>query len=166
MSWKAGLKEQNESLLGKPAALKVIKRIFNGGIQRLIVENMFFTDDERVLKVAAGTCAFREDHRFPCVAQNGTGRGGGHASDSERGEAGIRNVKLIAGSAEVLPFAEDSFGLVMFRLFHHVVNAALVMREMYCVLRTGGRLFLADMAAMQESLRGRADFYKRERDPS
>ena len=59
------MKEQNESLLGKPAALKVIKRIFNGGIQRLIVENMFFTDDERVLKVAAGTCAFREDHRFP-----------------------------------------------------------------------------------------------------
>ena len=74
---------------------------------------------------------------------------------------------MIAGSAEALPFAEDSFGLVMFRLsFHHVVNAVLVMREMYRVLRTGGHLFLADMAAMQESLRGRADFYKRERDPS
>ena len=65
MSWKAGLKEQNESLLGKPAALKVIKRIVKGGLQRLIVENMFFTGDERALKIAAGTCAFREDHRFP-----------------------------------------------------------------------------------------------------
>lgn len=26
---------------------------------------MFFTGDERALKIAAGTCAFREDYRFP-----------------------------------------------------------------------------------------------------
>ena len=99
--------------------------------------------------------------------RTGTGRGGGYASDSEWGKADIRNVKLVAGSAEALPFAEGVFGFVVSRhSFHHFVNAALVMREMYRVLRMGGRLFLADMAARQESLRGRADFYKRVRGSS
>ena len=162
------MKEQNESLLGEPAALKVIKRIFNGGLQRLIVENMFFTGDERALKIAAGTCAFREDHRFPMCRTK-------RELDAAEAMLQIRNGgKRISEPSNILPappkpcrLRRGVFGFVMFRLsFHHFVNAALVMREMYRVLRTGGRLFLADMAARQESLRGRADFYKRVRGSS
>ena len=135
----------------------------------LAIEQMRLTGKERALEVAAGTCAFGRAIA-PHVA---------HITESdateamlkigrEHGEkAGVSNAEYVLAEAEHLPFADDTFDIVVSRLaFHHFADAKEAMREMCRVLKTGGKLVIVDMAARQEDLRETADGYERLRDPS
>lgn len=135
----------------------------------LAIEQMRLTGKERALEVAAGTCAFGRAIA-PHVA---------HITESDTTEAmlkigrevgekaGVANAEYVLAEAEHLPFADDTFDIVVSRLaFHHFADAKEAMREMCRVLKTGGKLVIVDMAARQEKLRETADGYERLRDPS
>ena len=130
---------------------------------------MRLTGKERALEVAAGTCAFGRAIA-PHVA---------HITESDATEAmlkigrehgeksGVANAEYVLAEAEHLPFEDNSYDIVVFRLaFHHFADAEAAMQEMCRVLKTGGKLVIVDMAARQEHLRKTADGYERLRDPS
>ena len=135
----------------------------------LALEQIRMTGKERALEVAAGTCAFGRAIA-PHIA---------HITESdateamlkigrEQGEkAGVANAEYVLAEAEHLPFEDNSYDIVVFRLaFHHFADAEAAMQEMCRVLKTGGKLVIVDMAARQEHLRKTADGYERLRDPS
>ncbi len=56
------------------------------------------------------------------------------------------NVEFIKGNAEVLPFPDDSFDFVSCSCaFHHFPHSEKAVREMYRVLKDGGRAFMVDV---------------------
>ena len=66
------------------------------------------------------------------------------------GQAGLANAEFILGPAETLPFPSGSFDGVVSRLaLHHVSDPAKVVGEMSRVLRSGGRMVLADIVASE-----------------
>lgn len=82
-------------------------------------------------------------------------------------EENIRNMEFVGGLAEELPFADESFDIVITRLaFHHFLDGVAPFAEMKRVLRPGGKLAIWDMEAADEELRGENDRIERLRDPS
>lgn len=83
-------------------------------------------------------------------------------------EAGLTNVTLREGNAEVLPFADNHFQVVMTRLtLHHYANPRRVLSEMFRVCRPGGRVAVCDITADADP--AKADLHnrlERLRDPS
>lgn len=135
----------------------------------MAIEKMRLTGKERVLEVAAGTCAFGRAiaphvaHITELDATEAMLRVG----QTQGEKAGIGNAEYVIGEAENLPFAESSFDMVVSRLaFHHFENAEAALREMCRVLKPNGKLVIVDMAARQEELRETADYYERLRDSS
>lgn len=133
----------------------------------MAIEKMCLTGKERVLEVAAGTCAFGRaiaPHVARITELDAT-EAMLRVGQTQGEKAGICNAEYVIGEAENLPFAENSFDMVVSRLaFHHFENAETVMREMCRVLKLGGKLVIADMAARKEELREAADYYERLRD--
>ena len=71
------------------------------------------------------------------------------------------------GNAEVLPFPDCSFEIVLSRLaFHHFPNRGKPFAEMVRVLKPGGKLVIIDMEAAEEPLRAVEDELEQMRDPS
>ena len=71
---------------------------------------------------------------------------------------------LIQGDAQRLPFASDSFDMVVScETIEHVPDADAAMREMWRVARTGARLFLT--TPNYANLMGLYDLYSRVRHP-
>ncbi len=61
------------------------------------------------------------------------------------GLAGALNVELMEGSAEELPFSENTFDVVISNgVFNLVVNKVKALGKVYRVLKPGGRFMLAD----------------------
>ncbi len=59
--------------------------------------------------------------------------------------AGALNVELMEGSAEELPFSENTFDVVISNgVFNLVVNKVKALGKVYRVLKPGGRFMLAD----------------------
>jgi ubiquinone/menaquinone biosynthesis C-methylase UbiE len=62
-------------------------------------------------------------------------------------ELGLQNVRWSIGEALPLPFADDSFSLVITRYsFHHFTDPGRALSEMIRVCRPGGRVMVADVA--------------------
>ncbi|MCC7052115.1 MAG: metalloregulator ArsR/SmtB family transcription factor [Gemmatimonadaceae bacterium] len=62
--------------------------------------------------------------------------------------AGLPNVTVAAGSLEALPLGDASLDVaVLMLVLHHVAEPSRVLQEARRVLRAGGRLVIADMAA-------------------
>ena len=134
-----------------------------------MIEKVSPQKTDTVLEVAAGTCicgrALAPYVRHvkcldatPAMLERGK-------EEAER--AGIVNISFMDGMAEDLPFANESFDLVISRLaFHHFSEPELIFSEMKRVLKTGGKLVIWDMSAAKENLRKINDDIERLRDPS
>ena len=58
----------------------------------------------------------------------------------------MAGVELVVGDCEILPFADDSYDVVICcQSFHHYPNVQNFFNSVYRVLRPGGRLILRDM---------------------
>ena len=67
-------------------------------------------------------------------------------------EDGILNLEWQLGSAEALPFADESFDVVMSRYaIHHFADPKAVLKEMSRVCKTGGLVVNVDMVANENS---------------
>jgi ubiquinone/menaquinone biosynthesis C-methylase UbiE len=65
---------------------------------------------------------------------------------------GIDNLRFELGSAEALPFADESFDLVMSRYaIHHFADPKTVLHEMSRVCKTGGLVVNVDMVSDENS---------------
>lgn len=81
---------------------------------------------------------------------------------------GLGNAHFVLGDVQALPFAEVAFSIVTSRYaFHHLLQPAVVLREMSRVCRPGGRVAVMDMMAPIEPAKAhRFDQMERLRDPS
>ena len=67
-------------------------------------------------------------------------------------KAGLTNVRFEQGSATALPFPDNSFDGVVTRLsVHHFEAPALVLAEMFRVLKPAGKLVLADVVSSEDA---------------
>jgi ubiquinone/menaquinone biosynthesis C-methylase UbiE len=83
-------------------------------------------------------------------------------------EQRLVNLDWRCGDVVPLPFADDSFSVVVSRLaFHHFPDPARVLSEMMRVCRPGGRVVVADLIGSEDPVRAAA-FHRMEmlRDPS
>jgi demethylmenaquinone methyltransferase/2-methoxy-6-polyprenyl-1,4-benzoquinol methylase len=117
--------------------------------RRFLVSRVPATPAETVLDVATGTCAVAIElvraHRCRVVGidQSAEMLAAGRRRLQESGYA--RQVELVSGRAEELPFADESFDHLTFTyLLRYVADPASTMRELARVVRPGGTI------AMQE----------------
>ncbi|WP_019587906.1 class I SAM-dependent methyltransferase [Deinococcus apachensis] len=83
------------------------------------------------------------------------------------GREGHTNATFQEGSAEALPFPDESFTLVTSRHApHHFRDLAAFLQEAYRVLHPGGRLVIADQVSPTPELQAWVDEFQRTRDPS
>ena len=65
---------------------------------------------------------------------------------TELAQAGIENVRLLEGNAYDLPLDDGSQDLVYANLLlHHLLEPALALKEMFRVLKAGGRVVITDV---------------------
>ncbi len=117
---------------------------------RWVIEQLALNSALEVLDVAAGTGLFGSAIAphvrnvtavdiSPKMLEIGTQRAG---------ELGISNIAFVEGTAEALPFADESFDLVVTRYsLHHMLDPLAVLREMARVARAGGAVVAVDMLA-------------------
>lgn len=124
---------------------------------------------DAVLEVAAGTCACARAlapfaRTVTCLDVTSAMLAVGK---QEAQRAHLDNMIFVKGNAEVLPFLDDSFDIVVSRLaFHHFTDVERPFTEQVRVLKPGGKLVLIDMEAAQEALRDEEDRLETLRDPS
>jgi ubiquinone/menaquinone biosynthesis C-methylase UbiE len=81
-------------------------------------------------------------------------------------ERGLSNMSWQIGSADPLPFADESFSLVLTRYsFHHFQRPKAVLSEMIRVCQPGGRVLVADVVQPADKAAG-YDEIELLRDPS
>jgi ubiquinone/menaquinone biosynthesis C-methylase UbiE len=119
---------------------------------RWVVEQLPLSPSQSVLDVAAGSGLFGRAlaHRVASVTAVDITP---EMIDEGRRRAkadGIDNLRFELGSAEALPFADESFDLVMSRYaIHHFADPQTVLREMSRVCKGGGLVVNVDMVACE-----------------
>ncbi len=83
-----------------------------------------------------------------------------------KAERGLTNLTWVQGDVTALPFADNSFSIVVTRYtFHHFLSPEAVLREMARVCRPGGRVVVSDITP--EAAKSAAyDRFETLRDPS
>lgn len=72
-------------------------------------------------------------------------------AEQRQTEIGLANLSWQVGDVQPLPYADDSFSLVITRYsFHHFLNPSAALAEMIRVCRPGGRVLVADVAMPPE----------------
>lgn len=126
------------------------------------------TADDNVLDLGCGpgivSCTFAE------VARHVTGLDLAPAmlerARARQAERGLSNMTWTCGDVAQLPFADNSFSMVVTRYtFHHFLSPAAVLAEMKRVCRPGGRVVVADVTPEPEKLPA-YDQFETLRDPS
>jgi len=120
---------------------------------RWVVGQIPLSPSDRVLDVAAGTGLF--GRALAHAVSNVTavditpemiGQGRKRAKQD-----GILNLEWQLGSAEALPFADESFDVVMSRYaIHHFADPQAVLNEMSRVCKSGGLVVNVDMVANED----------------
>jgi SAM-dependent methyltransferase len=115
---------------------------------RLLVEATEVKDEDDVLDVACGpgivACAMARQARqvtgidiVPAMLEQAARRAA---------EFGLSHIEWRLGAAEDLPFAENSFQVVVTRYaFHHLANPGSTFQQMVRVCRPGGRIVVCDV---------------------
>lgn len=124
---------------------------------------------ERVLEVAAGTCAtgraiapFAAEVTCLDITPQML-----EVGKEKAREEGLSNMRFVVGDAEQIPFPDGSFDVAVSRLaFHHMLHPERVFAQMRRVLAPGGKLVLIDMEAAAPDLRETEDAIERMRDIS
>lgn len=81
-------------------------------------------------------------------------------------EQGLTNLVWQLGDVQALPYADDSFSLVITRYsFHHLLDPQQTLAEMIRVCKPGGRVLVADVALLPEKVAA-YDHLEIMRDPS
>jgi ubiquinone/menaquinone biosynthesis C-methylase UbiE len=117
---------------------------------RWVVEQLSLSPSQSVLDVAAGSGLFGRAlaHRVASVTAVDITP---EMIDEGRKRAkkdGINNLRFELGSAEALPFADESFDVVMSRYaIHHFADPRTVLREMSRVCKRGGLVVNVDMVS-------------------
>ena len=115
----------------------------------LLIEMASVSDKDTVLDVACGpgivACA------FAAVSSRVTGIDLTPAMIAQAQilaqQKNLTNLSWQEGDIEMLPFADDSFSIVLSRYaFHHFLRPDVVLSEMVRVCRPGGRILIADVA--------------------
>jgi len=126
------------------------------------------TADDTVLDLGCGpgivSCAFAQ------VARHVTGLDLASAmlekARARQADRGLTNMSWVCGDVAKLPFADNSFSMVVTRYtFHHFLSPAGVLAEMARVCRPGGRVVVADVTPEAEKL-ATYDLFETLRDPS
>lgn len=87
-------------------------------------------------------------------------------AEKRQKEKKLENIQWLIGDAEQLPFADNSFSLVVTRYsFHHLLHPERVLAEMKRVCRPGGRVAVADVTPEAEKIQA-YDELETLRDPS
>lgn len=85
---------------------------------------------------------------------------------ARQAERSLTNMTWLCGDVSALPFANNSFSIVVTRYtFHHFLSPASVLAEMVRVCRPGGRIIVADVTPAEEKLAA-YDRFETLRDPS
>ena len=134
-----------------------------------LIQKVAATGEEHTLEVAAGTCIcgralapFVKDITCLDLTEEMLSEGKRLAKENQ-----IDNIYFQLGNAEKLPYEAESFDLMITRLsFHHFAEPEIPFREMQRVLKTGGKLVIWDMEAVEEPLRVANDKIEKMRDPS
>jgi len=133
-----------------------------------MIEMAGATGDDTVLDIACGpglvACAFAEKvgqvtgvDLTPAMIER--------ARELQQ-ERGLRNILWVVDDVTTLPFADDSFSIVLTRYsFHHFLDPRRVLAEMRRVCRTGGTIMVVDVALPPEK-RDAYDQVEKLRDPS
>jgi ubiquinone/menaquinone biosynthesis C-methylase UbiE len=126
------------------------------------------TANDSVLDLGCGpgivACAFAE------VAHHVTGLDLAPAmlerAKARQAERSLTNMAWTCGDVSKLPFADNSFSIVVTRYtFHHFLSPAMVLAEMVRVCHPGGRIVVADVTPEAEKLSA-YDQFETLRDPS
>ncbi|WP_224338132.1 class I SAM-dependent methyltransferase [Haloprofundus halobius] len=89
-------------------------------------------------------------------------------AEETRQKRGVTNVHFQKGDAEMLPFDDNTFDIVVCRLaFHHFENPSRVLQQMARVCRPNGTVGVADLIVSEYSKRGNyQNRFEQLRDPS
>lgn len=134
-----------------------------------LIERVGTLGNENALEVAAGTCICGRalaPHVGDIVCLDLTEamlEQGRKLAKKEQ----IPNISFVVGNAMELPYANETFDIVITRLsLHHFAEPERPFCEMQRVLKRGGKLVIWDMEATEESLREIDDTIERMRDDS
>jgi ubiquinone/menaquinone biosynthesis C-methylase UbiE len=108
---------------------------------------------DRVLDVACGPGFLTMAFARQCARAQGIDATAAllERARAEASRNGLHNVRFGLGDAEALPFADATFDVVACRAaFHHFERPQRVLAEMRRVVRSGGRLLVADMLGSEE----------------
>lgn len=126
-------------------------------IRRFVAETRL-TGAEAVLDVATGTGVIplalvgRNDWQGKVVGLDITPVMLHHARQNVQDAGAAVQVGLVCGSGHTLPFADGSFDVALCALGSHHMRPPALLSEMHRVLRSGGRILLADVS--------RTDFWR------
>jgi len=113
-----------------------------------LLEEYLSPHDERILDIGCGTCQFAERilRRFPRVRLWGLDLSYSMLLQGRhRHHAWRDRLFIVRGNSQELPFCDDFFDVVTCsHSFHHYPDQAQALREMFRVLRPGGRSMIID----------------------
>ncbi len=135
---------------------------------QLLLDCAKVSTHDNVLDVACGpglvACAFARESQL-VTGIDLTPRMLELAQEQQRKQA-LSNMLWLRGDVDQLPFANESFSLVITRYsFHHFANPEKVLREMMRVCQPGGKILIADVALPAEKCVA-YDRLEKLRDPS
>ncbi|MGM0950916.1 MAG: class I SAM-dependent methyltransferase [Bacillota bacterium] len=161
----------NETPFSKNAEMYRDEKVFAEGEDLgLMMKTAECRADDRVLDIGAGaghTALAFSPYAQECIGIDATIEMVEVASSFAQ-EKGTKNVRFRQGTAESLPFADDSFDLITCRYAaHHFLDLRKAVSEVARVLKKGGRFLLVDHYAPEDPIFDEfVNHLNRLRDPS